>query len=58
MTHFSTTTAPAAPTTHHHPRLRAVLRRVSMTLVLACVVPGGLFYSTLLVAGVWAVTAP
>jgi hypothetical protein len=56
MTHLSTTTAPAAPIHphHHHPRLRAVLRRVSLTLVLACVVPGGLFYSTLLVAGVWA----
>ena len=59
MTHLATTTTvPAAPTTTpgqhpHHPRLRAVVRRVSMTLVLACVIPGSLFYVTLLVAGVW-----
>ena len=59
MTQLATSAPPStAPTNdhphhHHHPRLRAVVRRVSLTLLLACVIPGALFYTTLLVAGVW-----
>ena len=54
MTQLATSTPPT-PTDHqqHHPRLRAVVRRVSMTMFLACVVPGTLFYATLMIAGVW-----
>ena len=35
------------------PTLRAVVRRVALNLLVACAVPAALFYSILVVAGVW-----
>jgi intracellular septation protein A len=37
----------------HHPCLRAVLRRVALNLLVACVIPGIVFYSLFVVLGVW-----
>ena len=45
-----TSTATAAGS---HPSLRAVVRRVSLSLVVACVVPAALFYACFRVDGVW-----
>jgi len=42
---------PAEP--RHCPRLGAVVRRVALSLVIACVIPATLFYGTFVVAGVW-----
>jgi len=36
-----------------HPELRAVLRRVALNLLIACVIPGIVFYSCYLAFGVW-----
>jgi uncharacterized membrane protein len=41
------------PDVHLPPRLGAVLRRVSLSLLVACVIPATLFYSTFVAAGVW-----
>ena len=38
---------------HHRPRLRAVVRRVVLSLVVACAVPAVVFYATFRVLGVW-----
>lgn len=38
---------------HHRPRLRAVVRRVVLSLVVACAVPAVVFYVTFRVLGVW-----
>ena len=35
------------------PRLDAIIRRVGLSLLIACVVPGALFYVCFAVAGVW-----
>jgi uncharacterized membrane protein len=37
----------------HRPGLATVIRRVSLSLVIACVIPATLFYVCLRVAGVW-----
>ena len=59
MPHHGTRTAPTdtplipptgAPT---HPRLGSVIRRVSLSLLIACAVPATLFYVCFVVAGVW-----
>lgn len=42
---------PTIPTTP--PALGAVIRRVSLSLLIACVVPATLFYACFVVAGVW-----
>ena len=50
----------SAPGTHPHPRvatsaprLLAVIRRVAVSITIACAVPAALFYSVLLLSGVW-----
>ena len=59
MPHHGTQTAPSitptGPTTGvpTHPRLGSVIRRVSLSLLIACVVPATLFYVCFVVAGVW-----
>ena len=59
MPHHGTRTAPTntppVPTTGApaHPRLGSVIRRVSLSLLIACVVPATLFYVCFVVAGVW-----
>lgn len=60
MPHHGTQTAPSiTPTTipttgaPTHPRLGSVIRRVSLSLLIACVVPATLFYVCFVVAGVW-----
>ena len=35
------------------PHLRAVIRRVAVSVTVACAVPAGLFYSVLVLSGVW-----
>jgi hypothetical protein len=51
------TLPPAAPEVEQghvpHPCLRAVLRRVGLNLLVACVIPGIIFYSLFLAFGVW-----
>jgi len=50
-------TAQAAPASSaevvHRPRLVTVVKRVSMSLLIACVIPATLFYVWFVVAGVW-----
>jgi len=43
------------PTSHVHtrPRLRTVLRRVGVSLTVACAVPAALFFTSYQLAGVW-----
>jgi len=67
MPHHGTRTAPnIAPTTAPntaphivppgppaHPRLGSVIRRVSLSLLIACVVPATLFYAWFVLDGVW-----
>lgn len=36
-----------------HPTLRAVVRRVALSLVIACAIPAALFYTCLRLEGVW-----
>jgi len=38
---------------HPHPQLRTVLRRVGVNLLVACVIPGIVFYSMFVTFGVW-----
>lgn len=55
MTSVGTLLAPTE--THepaHRPCLVAVVKRVSLSLLIACVVPATLFYVCLMLAGVWA----
>jgi uncharacterized membrane protein len=40
-------------TTPHRPTLPTVIRRVALSLVIACVIPATLFYAWLMVAGIW-----
>jgi intracellular septation protein A len=44
-----------APVVEHpaHPCLRAVLRRVGLNLLVACLIPGVIFYSLFVALGVW-----
>ena len=50
--------APAAPAVApHRPCLRTVVGRVSLSLLIACVVPAVLFYATFALAGVWTAIA-
>ena len=52
------TTPAAAPVLEpHRPCLRTVVRRVSLSLLIACVVPAVLFYATFALAGVWTAIA-
>ena len=46
---------PAAPgaVTRHCPRLSTIIRRVGLSLLIACVIPGTLFYVCFTVGGVW-----
>jgi predicted Abi (CAAX) family protease len=59
MPHHGTQTAPSITPTSPptgvptHPRLGSVIRRVSLSLLIACVVPATLFYVCFVVAGVW-----
>jgi intracellular septation protein A len=41
------------PETRHCPHLGAVVRRVALSLVIACVIPATLFYTCFRVYGVW-----
>jgi hypothetical protein len=47
------TAADPAPDAPHRPTLLAVVRRVSLSLLIAVVVPAVLFYGVFVVAGVW-----
>ena len=51
------TPAAAAPVLqdepHARPSVRAVIRRVSLSLLVACLIPAVLFYTTFVLAGVW-----
>ena len=44
---------PHPPQAHERPRLGTVVRRVSLSLLIACVIPAVLFYPTFALAGVW-----
>jgi hypothetical protein len=46
---------PLAPVAEprHCPQLGTIMRRVGLSLMIACVVPGALFYVCFHVAGVW-----
>ena len=49
-----TNPAPAADDARHAcPTLGAVVRRVSLSLLVACLIPAVLFYTTFVLAGVW-----
>jgi uncharacterized membrane protein len=48
--HPSVATSEAHP---HRPRLGTVVRRVALSLLIACVIPATLFYTTFALAGVW-----
>ena len=45
--------APASQGPVQHPELRAVLRRVGLNLLVACVIPGIAFYTLFMVFGIW-----
>ena len=47
------TSPPAAPPACPHPSLGAVVRRVSLSLLVACAVPATLFYTCFRLDGVW-----
>ncbi|MCB8957256.1 MAG: hypothetical protein H6529_12350 [Nocardioides sp.] len=59
MTAIPTTTTPTTrtgPEVGHrpgHPSLRDVVRRVALNLLVACAIPGALFYTCLRLEGVW-----
>ena len=46
-------TLPRTSADVHRPRLRAVIRRVGLSLLIACVAPACLFYATFRIADVW-----
>jgi hypothetical protein len=46
-------TAPLVSEERHCPRLGAVVRRVALSLVIACVIPAALFYTCFRLYGVW-----
>jgi hypothetical protein len=48
-----TITTPAAPESPHRPTLVTVIRRVSLSLLIAVVIPTMAFYGFFVVAGVW-----
>jgi hypothetical protein len=48
---------PTAAPQHHRPGLLTVVRRVSVSLLVAVVVPAVVFYAAFVVAGVWAAMA-
>jgi len=54
---FPATPAAAPVLEPHRPCLRTVVRRVSLSLLIACVVPAVLFYATFALAGVWTAIA-
>jgi hypothetical protein len=47
------TAAPADIHAPHRPSLMAVVRRVSLSVLIACVIPATLFYVCVMAAGVW-----
>jgi uncharacterized membrane protein len=47
------TTAPDPATPSHHPSLTAVIRRVALSLLIACAIPAAVFYGCFRVSGVW-----
>ena len=55
MSSLATASAlPAAPcVSAHRPSLLMVIRRVSMSLLIACIIPATIFYVSLLAWGVW-----
>jgi intracellular septation protein A len=58
MSSLATLNAPAtdphaAAGERHSPSLRAVIRRVGLSLLIACVIPAALFYTCLRVNGIW-----
>jgi len=46
-------TAPTSADAPHRPTLPTVIRRVALSLLIACVIPAALFYAWLMLAGVW-----
>src|SRR3954465_13710300 len=38
---------------HHRPHLRDVIRRVALSLLIACAIPAGVFYACFRLNGVW-----
>ncbi len=50
---MSLTIAPALPSLKPAPGLSAVVRRVAVSITVACAVPAALFYSVLMLSGVW-----
>jgi hypothetical protein len=44
---------PSTTVSPHRPELRAIIRRVALSLVVACVIPATLFYLVLIAADVW-----
>jgi intracellular septation protein A len=48
-----TTAAPDAVPDHHRPSLTAVVRRVALSLLIACAIPAAVFYGCFRVSGVW-----
>jgi len=59
VTPTTSTMSPAAASAvaPHRPRLGTVIRRVSLSLLIACVVPATVFYVCFVVAGVWTAIA-
>lgn len=55
MAASATLPRPVAPSADapHRPTLPTVIRRVALSLLIACVVPAALFYGWLMLAGVW-----
>lgn len=56
MSSLGTTTAPVAPepvVEPERPGLLTIVKRVSLSLLIACLVPAGLFCSVTVLAGVW-----
>jgi hypothetical protein len=48
-----TTATPATPEAPHRPSLMTVIRRVSLSLLIAVVIPTVVFYGVFVLAGVW-----
>jgi len=47
------TAPPSAPATTHRPSLPSVLRRVGLSLTVACAIPAGLFLTSYQLFGIW-----
>ena len=58
LTRTTPATAEPAAETPHRPGLKTVIRRVSLSLLIAVIIPAGVFYGFFVLAGVWtAITA-